>query len=379
MSLPPHKLIRTNADWQSCLDQLQRQPRLAIDLEANSLYAYREQVCLIQITIPEKDYIIDPVAILELDGLGRIIQDPDVEKIFHAAEYDLILLKRQYGWVLNNLFDTMWAARILGYDRCGLANLLEEAYGVKVNKRYQKANWCARPLKDNMLSYAQTDTHYLPQLRDALAAELSAAGRMVEALEIFSEQTRVNVNNNHFDPDSFWSISGVNTMSRRKQAIVRALHIYRDQQARKQNRPLFKIFSDRTLLELAEAEPSHENQLPAIFGMSKGQIRRYGRQLLRVIQLAKNDPLPKKPGNRDNRPSDAVVGRYEKLHNWRKERALARGVESDVIISRDTLWALAHANPRSEKELKTIDNMGPWRREAYGEEILRVLGTTGRR
>ena len=146
MTLPPFKFVKNHSTWTKCLAQLHREPRLAIDLEANSLYAYRERVCLIQISIPGQDYIVDPIVGFDLEALGAIIADPAVEKIFHAAEYDLILLKRQYNWTLNNLFDTMWATRILGKDRCGLANLLRSYFQVKQNKKHQKANWCKRPL-----------------------------------------------------------------------------------------------------------------------------------------------------------------------------------------------------------------------------------------
>ena len=118
---------------------------------------------------------------------------PQVEKVFHAAEYDLTLLKRQFDWQLHNLFDTMWAARILGYKRYGLASMLETVYDIKLDKRYQKSNWCKRPLSPEQLVYAQLDTHHLLQLRDHLEKELSAAERMTEASETFAEQTHVKI------------------------------------------------------------------------------------------------------------------------------------------------------------------------------------------
>jgi ribonuclease D len=158
VKLPPYKFIQDQGSWQKCLSALQQESSLAIDLEANSLYAYQEQVCLVQITIPSQDFIIDPVARLELEPLGAVLQDPAVEKIFHAAEYDLMLLKREFGWEVTNLFDTMWAARILGYQRVGLANILEDRYDIRLNKKYQKANWCRRPLSPSQLTYAQMDT-----------------------------------------------------------------------------------------------------------------------------------------------------------------------------------------------------------------------------
>lgn len=375
MKLPPHRLITTPQEWQEGLEKLQAEPRLAIDLEANSMHAYREQVCLIQISIPRQDYIIDPLAKVDLSGLGSLIANPAVEKVFHAAEYDLTLIKRQYGWELNNLFDTMWAARILGYSRYGLAHLLKRLYDVRLNKRFQKSNWCKRPLSPAQLIYAQLDTHYLLQLRDHLDTELKAAGREREAQEIFKEQTRVKLSNNKFDPDEFWSISGAYDLNRQQQALLRELTIYRDQVAQRRNQPLFKIFSDRTLLELAQAAPNRLEQLRQIHGMSDGQIRRYGRHLMQVIEIGKQTAPPTYP-KRNKRPPEPVSNRYEKLHTWRKSRAQLRGVESDVIISRDALWKIAEANPQTVGELAQIDFVGAWRSQLYGDEILDVLRLT---
>ncbi len=372
MNLPRHELITTPQAWQACLKRLQAAKSLAIDLEANSMYAYREQVCLIQISIPEQDYIIDPVVGLDLDGLGELIAAPDVEKIFHAAEYDLILLKKEYGWELNNLFDTMWAARILGYERYGLANLLEALYQIKLNKRYQKSNWCKRPLTPSQLTYAQHDTHFLFRLRDHLAAELRAANRWQEAQEIFAEQTQVTPNDNHFDPDSFWSINGACDLTKQQLAILKQLNIYRDKEAKQRNLPLFKVLGNKTLVLLAQETPRNFNQLSEIHGMSWGQIRRYGRGILAAIQAGQNAPYPKRP-KREKRPSEQTLNRYEKLHNWRKNRARRRGVESDVIISRHTLWDIARQNPGSLEELAQIKSVGPWRFQTYGQEILALL------
>jgi ribonuclease D len=366
-------MVRTPATWHDCLARLQQEPRIALDIEANSLYAYWEQVCLIQVTIPGQDYIIDPLAELDLSGLGALIGDPAVEKVFHAAEYDLILLKGRYQWELENLFDTMWATRILGYPRYGLASILQDRYGLKLNKKYQKANWCKRPLSENKLAYAQTDTHYLLRLRDALYSELDEAGRLEEAREIFAEQSSVRPNGNNFKPDGFWSIRGVYEISPRQQAYVKGLYAYRDQQARKQDRPPFKIFDDKTLMALASAAPRYLSELYGVHGMTDGQIKRYGRGLLQTIREAQNAPTPRPPNRNNHRPPEEVVDRYERLHNWRKLRARARGVESDVILKRDTLWDLARVNPESTSELANISGLGPWRLDAYGDEVLELL------
>lgn len=372
MSLSPATLVTSDHAWQECLARLQTEPRFGIDLEANSMYAYRERVCLIQISIPMQDYIVDPVAIDNLDGLGQLLANPSVEKIFHAAEYDLMLLKRQYEWQCSNLFDTMWAARILGYERYGLGILLQELYGVAQNKKHQKANWCKRPLTPDLLKYAQLDTHYLLPLRDRLAAELMAQNRLAEAQETFAEQTRVSPNHQAFDPDGFWAISGAYDLPRPQQAVLKALYAFRDQQAERSNQPLFKVLSDRTLLELAQACPTTLRELHTVYGMSEGQVRRYGRQLLPLIADAQQAEPPRPP-KRNHRPPEDVVNRFEKLHTWRKEKAQARGVESDVIISRDCLWALAHQNPQDPEELAKVNQLGAWRRQTYGSEIIKLL------
>lgn len=368
--LPPHKLIRTPAAWEQCLQELQDQPRLAVDLEANSIYVYLEEVCLIQISIPSQDYIVDPTVGLDLSGLGLLFADPAVEKIFHAAEYDLILVTRQYGWTLNNLFDTMWAARILGVERVGLANILESTFGVRLDKRYQRANWCRRPLSDEQLAYAQADTHFLLELRDRLAAQLKAGGHMAEAREIFAEQTRIQPPDLSFDPESFWSIDGVRHLSPQGKAILKALSIYRDAEAEQRNRPAFKILQNRTLMQVAREAPRHQQELARIDGMSSGQMRRYGRDILRIVRDNLGAPAPHRPRRRQRVPQD-VMERFDTLRTWRKERARQRGVESDVIVSRDALWALAHANPASREGLEGI--LGPWRLRTYGDEILELL------
>lgn len=372
LNLPDYEFIETPAAWSQCLAVLQPQSQLAIDLESNSMYAYQERVCLIQISVPGHDYIIDPQAGLDLSPLGVMVEDPSVEKIFHAAEYDLMLMKRDYGWQLQNLFDTMWAVRILGHSKVGLANVLEHYFNVELDKKYQKSNWCHRPLSAGELAYAQRDTHFLSALRDVLVAEIKSEGYWEEAQEIFAEQSVVKLPDTSFSADDFWRLNGVTKLKPEEQAIVKALFIYRDQEARRQNRPHFKIFGNKTVLLLAEEKPRYMEDLRQIRGMSFGQIRRYGRQILRIIQDNEGSAAPKRPPRRPRTPDD-VVERYEMLHQWRKLRGQARGVESDVILSRDALWALAHENPQTIDQLAELNVLGPWRFKTYAADLIEQL------
>jgi ribonuclease D len=368
--LPPHQFISRAREWEDCLRRLQQEPRLAVDLEANSLYAYREEVCLIQISIPGQDYIVDPTTGLELTGLGELFASLEVEKVFHAAEYDLMLVKRQYGWELENLFDTMWAARILGIERVGLANMLEAEFGIQVDKHFQRANWCRRPLSPAELAYAQADTHFLLALRDKLADQLAAAGHMEEAQEIFAEQSSVRPPSLDFDPDAFWTMNGTRHLSPQGKAILRALAIYRDQVAERRNKPHFKILQDRTLLQIAQEAPRNRADLASVHGMSSGQISRYGRDILSIVRENLGARAPRRPQRKPRLPQE-VVDRYELLRAWRRDRGQARGVESDIILSRDAMWAIAHENPQTREALAAI--LGPWRLKTYGEELLDVL------
>lgn len=375
MKLPAYQLIRKVNEWQACLEILQAEPSIAIDLEANSMYAYREKICLIQISTPNQDFILDPtIQALDLEPFGELIINPEIQKIFHAAEYDLILLKREFGWELKNLFDTMWAARILGYKRFGLASMLETCFQVKLNKRYQKSNWCQRPLSPEQLVYAQHDTHFLFALRDRLAAELAVAGSEEEAVELFAAQTKIVLPNTDFDPDSFWHMQGVQDLSRKQQAVLKEVNIYRDRAARDRNQPLFKIFGGRTLLEIAKQTPKSMQELRRIHGMTNGQIHRYGQGVLQAVQRGLKAAPPAHP-KRNKRLPDDVLARYDILHNWRKQRGLQRGVESDVILSREALWEIAHTNPTCMAELEPLDSIGPWRCATYGPEIIELLTT----
>jgi ribonuclease D len=369
--LPPYKHIKRQSDWQACLRDLEQAPQIAIDLEANGMFAYREQMCLIQISTREQDYIVDPLAKLDLEPLGVLIADPTIEKVLHAAEYDLILMKRDMDWEMNNLFDTMWAARILGIKRIGLANVLETYFNVTLNKKYQRADWSKRPLDKAQLAYAQADTAYLLALRDILGRELADGGHTAESADIFAAQSLVRLPDTDFDAESFWSIKGSEDLTPQQKGILRALNIYRDEESRKRNRPPFKVFSNRALVEIARTEPRSLADLRNIDHFSTWQVQRYGRQILRLVTLGKQQPPPKR--KRRKRRPDAVLARYDNLRNWRKERANKRGVASDVIVSRDSLWEMATVNPQNEAELANLETLGPWQCETYGPEVLAIL------
>jgi ribonuclease D len=348
---------------------------IAVDTESNSLYAYREQVCLIQFSTRERDYLVDPLALDDLSPLRDVFCNPGIEKVFHAAEYDLICLRRDFGFEFAHIFDTMVAGRILGRDEVGLGAMLLKEFDVQVDKRHQRANWGQRPLPDYLLNYAQYDTHFLIRLRERLSRELEEMGRLALALEDFERLCHADSPNHENRSNECWRISGALDLPPRNLAVLGELCRYRDQMAKAMNRPLFKVIEDRTLLAIAAWSPTSLEQLERIPGMSRSQIERHGRALLTAVQRGmKAEPVypPRHP-----RPDERLLVRLEALRLWRKNKAGEMGVGSDVVMPRDLMFSLAEKNPRSREEVAAALRETPWRDERFGREIMAVLKGCG--
>jgi ribonuclease D len=381
-SLPPPIWVDTKPGFRAMLAKLRGEPALAVDTESNSLYVYREQVCLIQISIPGADYLVDPLALDDVSALGPLLADPGVLKVLHGAEYDLVVLHRDFGFILANLFDTMWASRILGWPAHGLAALLKAHFGVTLNKRYQLANWGLRPLPPAQLDYARLDTHYLLPLQAIQAQELEALGRWPQARHRFTKLTATRSEPKHFDPDDFWRMSGVHGLDDVGRGVLRQLCVFRDQRARAENRPPFKVISNQALLGLSERRPQKLRDLQRVRGVSRRMVSRYGRGLLAAIRRGAGQPLSwaervrpdnDSSGETNGRPSAACHARFEVLRAWRNDRAKARGVEPDLVLTNQTLWAVAHRNPRCQADLVGDGLLARWQVDEFGDDLLKVV------
>ncbi|MBL7063433.1 MAG: ribonuclease D [Anaerolineae bacterium] len=372
--LPPPTVVTSPSQLAALLEAFSAQPAIAVDTESNSLYAYQERVCLIQFSIPGADYIVDPLANLDLSPLAPIFADVSVQKVFHAAEYDVMCLKRDFNFCFANLFDTMRAARILGWPRVGLGDVLQETFGVRTNKRYQRYNWGQRPLEPEALAYACLDTHYLLPLCRLQTGALVQKGRQEEAREVFDQVAASEPVPHTFNPEDFRRVKGASDLTGREQAILRELYAWRDQEARRRDRPLFKVLNDHILLALAQARPRTPQELAYVDGLKPYHARRYGGRILRAIKRGVH-ARPPKPPPPPPRHSEAEVARFQALRAWRKRVAAGRGVDADVVVGNAVLWALAERNPRTLNDLSRIEGLGPWKRQAYGEAILRVLAS----
>jgi ribonuclease D len=326
---------------------------------------------LIQFSTQKIDYVVDPLALDDLSSLGSIFSNPGMEKIFHAAEYDLICLRRDFGFRFSNLFDTMHAARVLGYPFVGLDNLLAEKFQFEIDKRHQKADWALRPLTPAQLDYARLDTHFLFDLRNVLEHELNEKNRLQIAREDFTRACKVDIPEEKVNGSSWRRFSMRKDVSPRELTILSELCISRDHIAERMNRPVFKVISDAILLDIARNLPEKDVDLAGL-GLSPKQIRLWGSEILEAVKRGTVAPLVER--EQAKRPSDSMLKRLQKLKNWRKKVAQELKVESDIVLPKVYLNRLAEEPPKSLRELESIMHESPTRFAKYSEQIYRLLG-----
>lgn len=366
--LSPPVWVATQSDLNALVKELSKQSSVAVDTESNSLHAYHEQVCLIQFSTPEKDYLVDPLALDDISALGKIFADAEIEKIFHAAEYDLICLKRDFDFTVTNIFDTRWAVRVLGYQRDGLDGMLKEKFNVQVNKKYQKADWGKRPLSAEQINYARLDTHYLHPLKEMLEAELEAKDLLQLAREDFERASDVEI---PIAKPMLWErMANNHGFSPRELTILKELYETRERIAEDLERPPFKVMGDKQLFEIARMTPHHLDELFGL-GLSSRQVMRWGRAVLQAVERGQEAPLVKP--QQAERPDEAFLSRLDALKTWRKETGRKMGVESDVVLPRQLMELIAEQAPESLTDLSDLLSDSPWRMARFGPKILKVV------
>ena len=369
--MPAPLVVENEESFNRMLADLNKQQAIAVDTESNSLHAYQERVCLIQISTREQDYLVDTLAIPSLDLLGEVFANPSIQKVFHAGDYDLTCLKRDYAFTFGNYFDTSIAAAAVGEENLGLSTLLTKYFGFSVDKRYQRANWGKRPLVPEMLRYAQSDSHFLLPLRDRLLPRLEATGRLNLVLEdcaALAQQTPPMKNHS----EDVWRVKGINGMKPRALSLLQQLNHLREELARKQDVPLFKVMSDAALVEIATTQPKHIQELDLLPSLSKSQVRRYGKQIMQTVaDWRKSSDKLTRP--RAQYLDESIQRRRELLGDWRKQMAQKEKVSSSVILPKDLLENIAAQPIKSKAELEQAMQASPTRFEVYGEELLEIL------
>jgi ribonuclease D len=281
-------LVADATSLTALVDVLRPEPLLALDSESNSFHVYRERVCLLQVSTRAGDWIVDPLAV-DPRPLGEVLCDGR-EVVLHGADYDVRCLRREYGWRLPGLFDTMAAARRLGRPAVGLAALVEARFGVRLSKSFQRSDWGRRPLAGDQLDYAALDTHYLLPLRDELTSELAQAGKLDEARLEFGRIASAEPRERVFDAEGWRRMRGARDLDATGKAVLRALWIAREERARALDRPPFKVLGDEALLEVARQRPRTAAELGRVRGMTPPVLRKMGDDVLRAVAEAAPGP-----------------------------------------------------------------------------------------
>lgn len=374
----PIRLVETPAELDGLLRDLATPTRIAVDTEAASYHRYSDGVCLVQLSTAAVTAVVDVVKLPAVGALGALLMDARVETTFHDADYDLRLLDRDHHFGVARLFDTRIAAQLLGEPGIGLAALLEKYQGVKLDKKFQRADWSRRPMEPGMLEYAAADTHYLLKLRDLMEEKLRAAGRWSWAEEEFGIAAKVRWEEKPAE-EAYLKVKGARLLRPRALAVLRELYRWRDEAAKRLDRATFRVMNPETLLLLAELQPREVAALRGVRGISPDQVERRGRDLVAAVEqgLAVSDAdLPRFERTRRPPPDPAFDARLERLKGARNAAAERLALQPGVLCPNGILEGIAKLEPKGVTELAKVEEMRKWQVEVLGQELVAAIPAT---
>ncbi|MBA2626593.1 MAG: ribonuclease D [Gemmatimonadales bacterium] len=375
---PPNPAVDIRViDSQPALEQLTaelaREPLVAVDTEAASFHRYHDRVYLLQLSSRTTTAVVDPLAVRDLASFGAVLADPAVEIVFHDADYDLRLLDREFGLRATRLFDTRVAAQLLNEPGVGLAALLEKYLGVKLDKRFQRADWSARPLLPGMLEYAAADTRNLAALRDILRDQLIERGRLAWAEEEFSYLESVRWTVSEDDEPAWLRMKGAKALRPRGLAVLREVFEWRDALARKADKAPFRVINNEPMLAISRDQPTDVATLKAVPGVGHDLVNRRGHDLLAAVErglaVAELD-LPRVERATRRAPDPALDARLERLKAVRNREATRLDLAPGVLCPNGTLEAIARAMPETPKALEQVPGLRRWQAETIGAALL---------
>lgn len=375
----PYTLVADQDAFEAVIGRAIASGDVALDTEAASFHRYHDRVYLVQLTAAGETSVIDPLPLSSLAPLGELMGNEQVEKTFHDADYDLRLLHHQFSFVSRHHFDTRVAAQLLGEPGIGLGTLLEKYLGVKPDKRFQRADWSARPLTPPMLDYAAGDTMHLHKLRDILRTQLIEKGRLAWAEEEFVLQEEgARWEPGEDDPrESFIRFKGARTLDRRGLAVLRELFVWRETLASALDRATFRILGNEAILELATNPVTTREQLAKVKGVGRDLAERRGKELLDAITrglAVPDDELPRFERGPRRPPLDAEFdARVERLKARRNQVAERLGLQPGVLCPNATLEAIARAAPQTVEEMRGLPGLREWQRKEFGGQLLEVM------
>ncbi len=370
-----YDLIESADKLESIISELENQDSVAVDLEADSMFHFREKVCLIQIATKNHSFVIDPLKIPDLSTLKPLFKNPGIQKVFHGADYDVRSLHRDFDIVIRNMFDTQVASRFLGDRATGLDSVVHKRFNVKLNKKYQKKDWSERPLPEKMIEYAVRDTFYLLPLSEILHKELQDKGRLHWVNEECALLCQARSIQNNGEP-LFLKFKGAGRLNHRRLAVLEAVLQYRRKVAEEKDRPLFKVFSNSSAMKIAVSAPKSLQELKKSNALSTKQIKMYGSNLTGCIRQALSTPvdqLPSYPRKKAPVIDPNVPKRVKALKKWRDTFAKKLQIDSSIITAKSMMMTLAVKKPQKIADLDSIDELKNWQKQEFGNRIVDIL------
>lgn len=365
-------MIDSQSELDLMTEQLGREKAIAFDIEcASNLHHYINRLCLMQFAARGSVFVVDALKGLDLEPIGRLLEDPAIEIVMHDTDFDLRSLDRYHGWRPRNLFDTLIAARLCGHREFGLSSLLEKHFGKRGSKRFQRADWTVRPIPRDMLEYAAADVVCLEQLRDLLAKELEKLGRMAWARAKFKQ-----CEEKRFEPDErplFARVKNARELCKPQElAVLNELAVARDEIARSLDRPLFMVMADPVLIALAKDRPRTIQELARHRGMHPECRRRYAERLVAaVIKGSGAPPLKHTWTKRDEKHREGSPAVFNALRIWRTGYAKQLDVEPELLLSTNSLRKLAAG--AAIDDILHEEAVGAWRFDEIKQAIKKVL------
>ena len=374
---PSYRLIRTPAALEHFAGRISQEKILAVDLEADSMFHYQEKVCLLQMAGNGENVVIDPLEVNDLSPLAPIFKDKQICKVLHGSDYDVRSLYRDFSIEINNLFDTQLASMFLGERETSLGAVVNRRFGIQLDKRYQKKDWSQRPLPDGMIEYAASDVFHLIPLARLLMDELEAKDRLNWVKEECDYLSEVRSAENGDQP-LFLRFRGAGRLERRNLAALEGLLQYRRELAIRKDRPLFKVFSNTSLLRIATEMADTPQRMEAARCLSTKQIRIYGKALAAVVKKAKalaSKDLPTYPRRRRPSVSPKVPERIKAIKAWRDRVADRLELDPALLFNKALMTAIAIKKPSNSQQLRDIEGIHNWQVDTFGKDVLKVLST----
>ena len=333
-------LVQSGADMRKALQTIRLFKSLAVDFEMENNYRrYGLHLALIQVSTPERNtYVFDPLSDIDVSPIGELFSDPSIEIVVHDIEFDKRACHQVYGWVFRNIFDTKIAAQFCGYRNFGLAVLLEELIGVQTNKKFQRIDWLKRPIKEDALAYAATETTFLHKVRNILEQKLFETGHIDWAREEFQYHEKV-------EPvetvEPYLKVRRHSSLAPRQLTILKYLAEFRENMAKKLNRPVQFIIRDKQLVDICHSPPADAASARAIKSMHPAvyQDQNIG-EFLNAIKVGLEVPEVRL-NNTAHRPGSYAGNRSLKaMQQWRAVFAKTHNIDPYLMLDNEILkWA----------------------------------------